>query len=125
MDDVHTEEEGFDSVGSDLFLNEYQHLAEKFVNQSLDFRGLLGNMAMGVAGEAGEVVDLVKKHLYHGHPLDMESLEDELGDVLWYVALGCTVLGVDFSGVAFRNLRKLSARYPEGFSCERSLCREC
>lgn len=125
MDDVRAEKEDFDTVTPLTWFDNYQQLAKVFINPDLTDRELLGNAAMGCAGEAGEVADLVKKHLYHGHPLDREALAKELGDVLWYVALGCTVMGVPMSEVAGMNIRKLSARYPEGFSCERSLHREC
>lgn len=124
MDDVRAEKEVCDSVRRVRLIDEYQAMAERFVNRDLSERDLVGSVAMGVAGEAGEVADAIKKVLYHGHPLDRLNLENELGDVLWYVALGCTVLGVPMSEVASMNIRKLSARYPEGFSCERSLNRE-
>ena len=79
---------------------------------------------LGLAGEAWEVVDLLKKHLFHGHPLDTEKLTRELGDVLWYVAELSTALGVKLSIVAQRNLEKLAARYPDGFDPARSQNRE-
>lgn len=125
MDDVRSEKEVYDSVRQVRLIDEYQAMAERFVNHALSERDLLSSAAMGVAGEAGEVADAVKKVLYHGHPLNRFELEKELGDVLWYVALCCTVLGVPMSEVAATNIRKLSARYPDGFSCERSLHREC
>lgn len=56
--------------------------------------------AMGLAGEAGEVVDLLKKHLYHGHALDTGALAKELGDVLWYVAVLAHRSGLMLSAVA-------------------------
>jgi NTP pyrophosphatase (non-canonical NTP hydrolase) len=76
--------------------------------------------ALGLAGEAGEFVELVKKYRFHGAPLDREKAAKELGDVLWYVAAACTALGVSMDEVAAGNLRKLEARYPGGFSAEAS-----
>lgn len=76
--------------------------------------------AMGLAGEAGEVVDLLKKHLYHGHSLDRDKLTKELGDCLWYLAVLAHLNGVDLADVAAANVVKLRARYPDGFSEERS-----
>lgn len=79
--------------------------------------------ALGVAGEAGEVADLVKKHVGHGHALDRDKLAKELGDVLWYVAALAHDIGIDLSTVAALNIEKLRRRYPDGFSTERSINR--
>lgn len=80
--------------------------------------------ALGLAGEAGEFCDLVKKHVAQGHPLDENKLREELGDVLWYVALASIVLMVPLSKVARENIEKLWKRYPHGFSAEASMRRE-
>lgn len=79
--------------------------------------------ALGVAGEAGEVADLVKKQLGHGHPPDTEKLTKELGDVLWYVADLARLHGIKLSAVAEANIAKLKKRYPNGFSEADSLNR--
>lgn len=78
----------------------------------------------GLAGETGEVLDYVKKHLFHNHPLRNEVMLDELGDVLWYWTLLCMVLGFTPEEVMAENMHKLRRRYPEGFSSERSINRE-
>ncbi len=102
---------------TDLSGNEYQRLAMRTANP--DCRNL-SNVGLGITGESGEVADMIKKHLHHGHELDKEHLKKELGDVLWYVALGCTVAGFSMTEVMQLNIDKLKARYPEGFSEERS-----
>ena len=79
--------------------------------------------ALGLTGEAGEAADLVKKHLYHGHPLDRVKLQKELGDVLWYLVLVADALGLTLSDVAEANLVKVGERYPDGFDPARSLHR--
>lgn len=71
--------------------------------------------AMGLAGETGEVVDLLKKHHYHGKPLDVDELRKELGDVLWYLTDLCTEHGLTLADVAAANIAKLQRRYPDGF----------
>ena len=75
---------------------------------------LLG--AIGLAGEAGEAAEVVKKHVFHQHPLDSIKLLKELGDVLWYTNyLAVRCLGLTLLDVMRENIKKLSARYPEGF----------
>lgn len=81
-----------------------------------ELRLKLAVMGLGVAGEAGEVVELIKKHVGHGHELPPEQLKKELGDVLWYVAAIATLAGFSLDEVAQLNIAKLKARYPEGFS---------
>jgi NTP pyrophosphatase (non-canonical NTP hydrolase) len=75
-------------------------------------------------GELGEVIDLLKKHLFHKHPLNKEKLKFELGDLLWYIATTATTAGIDLDDIAESNIAKLKARYPEGFSEEKSINRK-
>lgn len=76
--------------------------------------------ALGIAGEAGEVADLVKKAAFHEHPVDQDKLAKELGDVLWYVTAMALSIGVGLDEVMARNVAKLRERYPDGFDPERS-----
>jgi NTP pyrophosphatase (non-canonical NTP hydrolase) len=78
----------------------------------------LMHAAYGVAGEAGEFADCVKKNQVYGRELDRENAIEELGDLLWYVALGCRALNATMSEVAQQNLEKLKARYPEKYTDE-------
>jgi NTP pyrophosphatase (non-canonical NTP hydrolase) len=78
---------------------------------------------MGLCGESGEAIDIVKKHLHQGHELDRDKLLKELGDIAWYLAEAATALDMDLETVLERNIEKLRARYPEGFSPERSIHR--
>lgn len=80
--------------------------------------------ALGLAGEAGEFANMVKKMTAHGHPLDKKALQDELGDILWYVAEAATACDLDLGETGQRNIHKLRQRYPDGFSEEDSLHRE-
>ena len=72
--------------------------------------------ALGLAGEAGEVAELVKKGVFHRHSIDRAKLEKELGDVLWYASALCTALGLDLGEIMQINIEKLQVRYPNGFS---------
>lgn len=106
-----------------MTLNEYQDLAQRTSNRALDMRGHLFNGVLGMSGEAGECADLLKKHYYQDGRLFVDDLEDELGDVLWYVVETAAALGVTLEEVAQRNVEKLRKRYPEGFDSDRSLHR--
>ena len=105
-------------------VNEYQRAAMHLLRPDLTKHDALVNAVMGLCGESGETVDLVKKHLFQGHPLDRDKLIKELGDVAWYLAEAATALDVPLSAVLQGNLDKLHRRYPEGFTVERSLHRE-
>jgi NTP pyrophosphatase (non-canonical NTP hydrolase) len=72
--------------------------------------------ALGLAGEAGEVADTIKKAVFHQHGINRDELIKELGDVLWYVAALCSKLDVPMSEVMERNIEKLKKRYPDGYS---------
>lgn len=112
--------------GNPMRFNEYQKLAERTANRGPDDTAekRFTNFAFGLAGETGEVIDCLKKHLFHGHPLDREKLKIELGDLLWYIATTATTAGIPLNEIAVANIEKLKARYPEGFSEERSRQRE-
>ena len=107
-----------------MTINEYQKLAMTTLNPALSERDVLINGVMGLCGESGEAIDIVKKHLAQGHELDREHLIKELGDIAWYLAEVAYVLGVPLEDVLQRNIDKLKARYPEGFDSARSLNRK-
>lgn len=104
-------------------INEYQKLAMKTLNPELSERDVLINGVMGLCGESGEAIDIVKKHLAQGHPLDKKALAKELGDICWYVAETAQVLGYDLETIMTMNIEKLKKRYPDGFSREDSINR--
>jgi len=104
-----------------MTINEYQQLAMTTLNPALDKRDVLINGVMGLCGEAGEAIDIVKKHLAQGHELDREKLIKELGDVAWYLAETAYALDVPLEVVLQRNIDKLKARYPQGFEAKRSI----
>ncbi len=106
-----------------MTLNEYQKLAMRTLNPKLDKKDILINGVMGLCGESGEVIDLVKKHLAQGHELDRDKMISELGDVAWYLAETATALDADLEEVFSRNIEKLRKRYPEGFDTSQSIHR--
>lgn len=107
-----------------MTINEYQKLALRTLNPDLNERDVLINGVMGLCGESGEAIDIVKKHLAQGHPLDREKLAKELGDIAWYLAETAYAIGYPLEEVFQMNIDKLKARYPEGFSSENSINRQ-
>ena len=84
-----------------------------------DIGGVL-NGCLGLAGEAGETLDMVKKWLFHEKDLDLEHLKKELGDVMWYVAMLCDSFGFNLDEILQMNVDKLIARYPDGFDPDKA-----
>lgn len=100
--------------------NEYQRAAMRTAPQKLS----LAEAALGMATEASEAADVLKKHLFQGHPLDTEKLKKEMGDALWYMAYVCHIVeGLDLESVMEDNIKKLSLRFPDGFTPEASMAR--
>lgn len=89
-------------------------------NNNIGIEEEIKNYALGLAGETGEVCDLVKKMVYHGKDVCPVEIALELGDVLYYLCALCNVLGIDFYEIFLNNNAKLMARYPNGFSTEDS-----
>ena len=106
-----------------LTADEYQKKAMTTLNPALSKHDALLNAVMGLGGEAGECIDLVKKHLFQGHDLDREQLRRELGDVAWYLAEAAFALDLSLEEILRGNLDKLRSRYPQGFDPERSMNR--
>jgi len=106
-----------------MTIDEYQMHAMRTLNPAMEKKDILINGVMGLCGESGEAIDIVKKHLAQGHALDREQLINELGDVAWYLAETAYALDVSLEEVFERNIQKLKRRYPEGFDIRRSLGR--
>jgi|APSaa5957512535_1039671.scaffolds.fasta_scaffold16326_5 NTP pyrophosphatase (non-canonical NTP hydrolase) len=101
----------------------YQDLALRTKNTDLDPKLSQAVTALGLAGEAGETADYIKKVVGHDHPLDRDHVAKEIGDVLWYCASLCDEYGLSMQEVAEWNIEKLKKRYPEGFSSTASIKR--
>ena len=103
--------------------NEYQKLAMTTLNPQLTQNDVLINAVMGLCGESGEAIDIVKKHLHQGHELDREKLIKELGDIAWYLAEAATALDLSLEDIFQANIDKLKKRYPDGFEVQKSQLR--
>ena len=100
---------------------EYQKLAMRTCSIPYDNKeGRLHHAVFGLTSEAGEVAGILQK-VYQGHEFDKEHIKKELGDCLWMIAEACEALDLDMDDVMQTNIDKLKARYPEGFSADRSL----
>jgi len=104
-------------------LDKYQNLANRSSGAGGEGKQRLIVSALGLAGEAGEFANLVKKMTAHGHEFDPAALKDELGDVLWYLAEAATASGLSLNEIAAHNVEKLLRRYPDGFSQDNSINR--
>lgn len=116
-----------DPVKPSTTANEYQERARRTLRPAQALtpeQGLMLNMTLGLAGEAGEVVELVKKAIFHGHHFSVVNVAEELGDILYYVAMIADLINVNLETVMKDNQAKREARYPNGFSEERSQQRD-
>lgn len=106
-----------------MTVNEYQKSAMTTLNPDLTKKDVLLNSVMGLCGESGEAIDIVKKWMAQGHELDREHLAKELGDIAWYLAEAATALDLSLEEVFQANLDKLKKRYPDGFDAKKSMTR--
>lgn len=103
--------------------NEYQKAALRTAKEMDNCKQLM-NAALGICGEGGEVADMVKKSAFQGHSMNVTHVAKELGDVLWYIAIGAHAIGIDLEEIARMNVDKLKKRYPDGFASELSINRK-
>ncbi len=105
-----TSEQSNDTVKMHLAMTELE--AVSGVNMSLLLTG-----AVGISAEGGEFMEIVKKCIFQGKPMDEDTqfhAMRELGDIMWYWVNACRALNVDPNEVIAENVRKLEARYPGG-----------
>ena len=79
---------------------------------------------LGISTEAGELTDTLKQAKIYGKALDNVNLIEEIGDVMWYMAILCDALDVSFETVWDKNIRKLRARFPEKYTDNKALERD-
>ena len=110
-----------------LTLEEYADFVEGLASPATmkSKETMLNTTALGICGEAGEVSEVVKKHLFHGKDFDREKFLSELSDCLWYLTLGTKAIDASLQDVINKNVEKLRARYKGGvFSKEEFLAKE-
>ena len=108
--------------------SEYVELAVRTENK--DHSGIIGRLTnfkivrlfhafIGMVTEVGELAGALKKYVIYGRPLDVDNVLEEIGDLLWYVALALKVLDVPMEQVMLMNIAKLQARFGEAYSDEK------
>lgn len=102
---------------------EYQALARRTQNKEIMPIERRLHALHGMSAEVGEIHGIYQK-FYQGHPISTEELVKEVGDLMWFIAEFCDVIGADMGEVAAKNIAKLKDRYPEGFDAERSVHRD-
>lgn len=106
-------------------IKEYSTLALRTASPSVDYMNDVMHAAFGIGGEAGEILDHVKKVVWNGRFIDKTHLIAEIGDCMWYLNLLVASLDTDWGHVLSVNIAKLEARYPElKFDAKRSLKRD-
>lgn len=115
---------------------EYCLTTEKTPSYMNDVHGALGpvgpshqlsridHAARGMVTEAGEIIDMLKKHCSYGKPFDKVNLLEETGDLLWYCSIMLDALGYTFEDAMGATIKKLQKRYPQGFTKDSALNRD-
>ena len=98
-----------------MTLDEYQSGALRTLNPALSPDERLLDAAAGLAEEAGEVLGLVRKRVFQQRESSVERFTEELGDVLWCLAVTADALGITLESIARANIEKLQRRHPDGF----------
>ena len=112
---------------------------ERYVSDAIKTESLVGDIKLedgrkvssrlvhgidGCVTEAGELADAMKRHIFYGKELDLVNLKEEVGDVMWYLAILVDELGTSFEELAEININKLKSRYPNKFTSEDALNRD-
>tara|TARA_R100000234_G_C4956655_1_gene159883 strand:- start:228 stop:641 length:414 start_codon:yes stop_codon:yes gene_type:complete len=108
-----------ESLHTETLVDRLMEIHEKHY---VEFSQLL-TASIGMQAESGEFSEVIKKIIFQGKPFNEDEryhLKRELGDVLWYWVQGCTALGFTPQEVMEENIKKLEARYPNGFEVAKS-----
>lgn len=104
------------------------YVQEALRSENKDFQALINRVdvrsirllhgAMGLDTESGEIMDSMKRHIIYGSDLNVVNIREELGDIMWYVALICDELEITIEQICQDNIDKLRKRYPDKFTRE-------
>lgn len=99
---------------------DYQKQAARTMKPDRLLKEDLADYAMGLSGEVGELLNKIKKNLFHHHFISYDEIAEEIGDCLWYLHAIATKFGLDMGEIAWQNIEKLKKRYPHGYTDEDS-----
>lgn len=97
-------------------------VARLFAKKNTEVDGLL-HAAIGMSGESGEVLDMIKKVWVYEKLIDPEKLIEELGDIIFYWQAMANLMGISAHEIKLKNMRKLNKRYPQGYSDQAAIDR--
>lgn len=103
--------------------DEYVKAAMRSLKESSDLHFNLNHALHGLCSETGEIADTIKKHIVYVQPLNVANLDEEIGDLMWYVALLCYANNLSLEACMQHNIQKLMKRYPEKFTPQAALAR--
>lgn len=98
----------------DIFKS-FQESVNRTASPNLEQKDKVLNAILGISGESGEIVELIKKHYYHNIPLDLNKLQKELGDLMFYIQWLHNIYNMSLPITMLLNKTKLETRYPNGF----------
>ena len=104
--------------------DDYIRLANRTAKNMEDNDLELFHIALGISGESGEVSDAIKKALIYGGELDHTNVQEELGDLMWYIARYCYIYGTSLENIMTMNINKLQIRFPNKFTTDDALTRD-
>lgn len=105
-----------------MHFSDYQLGAMRTRGRYPNVQGQSFNACLGMSGELGEYLDLKKKAIFHNKLISPDKLKEELGDLLWYIALECDAMGFSMDDIAGTNIEKLKIRFPNGFNSGQANC---
>lgn len=114
-----------DNYGEEpIFLpDDYVVQAMRSLKDDQSFQYQLNHSLHGLVSEVGEIADIIKRHIIYEQRFDRENMKEELGDLMWYIALMCRLNGFSLAEIMHENIVKLRKRYPEKFTPEAAVAR--
>ena len=107
-----------------MCIKKFQKETQRTLNYLSSDKDRLGELGMGLSGEVGELVNIIKKKIYHHHNVDIKDIKEEMGDILWYLSNIANEYNIGLDEVMGGNIEKLKKRYPDGYTQEDSVNRK-